>query len=199
MIDRLARGTTLALAAALASSVLSGQAQARVRAAADIASTLPLGDTERIADPAITGTVKLQWLSPAERWVVGLVGGQVIEPHRATDNPTLTGTIVGGELAYVFAPKDWGTRPYIGVMAGYSQMGLRGGEAQFDPPTGTTSAGGWFVIPEAGLTVPLTDNFGLRFDFRYQYLRSFSEMLIADIHTYTSQTFGLGGGIMVTF
>jgi hypothetical protein len=199
MIDRLTRGSLLALAVVIAPAVLSGQAQARVRAAADIASTLPLGDTERIADPAITGTIKLQWLSRQEHWIVGLVGGQVIEPHRATDNPTLTGTIVGGELAYVFAPKDWGTRPYVGIMGGYSQMGLRGGDAQFDPPTETTSAGGYFIIPEAGLTVPLTESFGLRFDFRYQYLRSFKEMLIANIHTYTSQTFGLGGGIMVTF
>jgi len=200
---------TLALIAGIAlPCVASGAAAARVRAGLDVSSTLPLGSTERIADPAFTGRVKAQWLSPNERLIIGVLGGRMSQPHRATGDPTLTGTLVGGEVGWIFGPKDWGTRPYLSLQVGYAGMGLEGGGAQFSPPSEQAKADGMFIIPEAGLAVALTPNFGLRFDFRYEYLRSFDQMSIpsgdqsrgsAAITTYSAQTFGLGAGVIVTF
>lgn len=197
MTQRLA--PVLAMMTMTAGAFLSGRpAEARVRAGVDVSSTLPLGSNEQIADPAFTGRIKLQWLSPNERLVIGLVGGQARHPHRTPGEPTLTGNLFGMEAAWIFGPKDWGTRPYLGFQAGFAQYSLSGG-ATFDPPSEKTSSSGIFIIPEAGLAVSLTKNFGLRFDFRFSYLRSFLEMDIADLKTYVVSTMGLGAGVIFTF
>lgn len=192
--------TRLAASAALAVVITaaSADAQARIRVTADVATTLPLGSTERVADPVLAGRGYLSWLSPNERVMAGVLGGYLSQEHRLQQTPTLTATIFGAHAAWIFRPKDWGTRPYLGMQAGYANLKLNGG-AQFSPPSGSESASGFFVIPEAGLTVTLTNHFGLRFNAQYVYIRSADEMLIENYRTYETHSFGLGGGVFVAF
>ncbi len=188
----------LALTALTLVSAGTADARARVRTGLDVSSTLPLGSTERIADPAMTGRLKIQLLMPNDRVLFGLVGGYSSQLYRAVGDPTLTAAMIGVEGAYIFGPKDWGTRPFVAFQTGFARLGLVGG-AQFSAPSERESGNGWFVIPEAGLTVSLTPRFGLRFDFRYEWIMSFDEMAIADFRTHIAQTFGLGAGVILTF
>jgi hypothetical protein len=198
MIHRSTARLTAVAICALFSALWTGSAEARVRAAADVATTLPLGSTERNAQPAFTGLVKLQWISPYEKLIVGLVGGRQMQDFRATSDPSLSATLVGGEVAGIFGPQDWGTRPYLGFQAGIASLTVTG-DAEFNRPSGKKTSSGFFVMPEAGLLVALTPSFGLRFDFRYSYIHSGNELAIGNVRTYASHSMGIGAGLMLTF
>jgi hypothetical protein len=192
------RLTFALVASGLVFFAASDRAHARLRAGIDANTTLPLGVTERIADPALTGRLKLHWIFPNERLAVGLVGGHAKQPYRQDTDPTVSATLVGGEVIWTLAPKDWGTRPYLSFQLGFASLGAKG-DVEFDAPSRRKSASGMFVIPEVGLLVQIVKNFGLQFNFHYQHIMSFSEIAVAQYRTHAAQSMGVGGGIIVMF